>query len=108
MGKTKRIKNVSNYPKWVTHDYINILEGVPWGWQWCYVPKTEKDLARSIAKFHADKKAGRRNAPKWFRKSLDKIKRAKDKAELTKINKTGVYDDYSFTPRHKDMNWEWW
>jgi len=108
MGKTKRIKNVTHYPKWITHEYVNLLEEVPYGAQWCYVPRTGKELAKSKADFHSDKVPGRRNAPKWFRKSLDRSKRAKDKAELTKINKTGVYDEYVFLRRRKDMNWEWY
>ncbi len=48
------------------------------------------------------------NAPADFRKSIEKSKRAKDKAEINKINSQANYKGYNFNPRKNDANWNWW
>ena len=48
------------------------------------------------------------STPKWFRKSLEKVKRAKDRRETRRVNRTGDYWNYSYSLRKNDALWEWW
>lgn len=106
MSRTFRRKKAKPC-KWVTHDYVRVDDS----WRWTFVPRSEKDLRYNVARFHSDCGSGDyfyRNAPKWYCKMIDRIKRAKDNHELRRIMNTGDYEDYNFNPRYKDAGWNYW
>ena len=65
-----------------------------------------KTLMRWLHRHFGDMSAGVRNAPKWFRKSLERRREAQDKQALYQALVTG--DDLSVNPRKRNANWEWW
>ena len=72
-------------------------------------PHRDDDLTVSI--FHRDTHEGHGlcgAAPKSFRKMINREKRSKDKAETTRINKQGDYDEYTFDKWRRDAGWMYW
>jgi len=69
---------------------------------------TPKQISIIKAALQSDKLCGMGTPPAWFRKELEAEKRAKDKAEIKRINVQGDHDEYSFNPRKDDVAWEWW
>ena len=105
MSRTKR-RVKGRTPEWA---YSELVEVVPYCWE--YVPLTGVAKKKALAKYHADYSTGygwNGNAPKDFRKSLDRIKRAKEKATVCKMMVTGEYDNYTFDPRKNDAGWYYW
>jgi hypothetical protein len=81
-------------------------EAAPPNFGW-WAEYRHKPLERMLARYFGDKRAGRRNADKDFRKGLDRIKTAKEKQELIKALKTLEQDPLP-PKRYKDANWEYW
>jgi len=102
MSRTYRRKT-RKPEEWVTSDYKRV-DGV-----WQRVPYTGKQLKEEINKFHSDKGVGDFwPVPAWFRRDLNRLFRAKHKAEARRIHLQGDYEEYSFKPFKKDASWNWW
>ena len=107
MSKTIRRKH-EKAPYWHTSELVKIDPG-KWTCKW--VPLTGEKLKAGIRKYHSDTGVGYEwagNTPAFFRRGLDRIKRAKCKQELRRINKQGDYEEYSFKPFKKDAAWFYW
>ena len=65
-----------------------------------------KTLIRWLHRYFGDKSSGVRNAPKRFRKALERSRDAQDKQSLYRALVTG--DDLLLPPRKHNANWEWW
>lgn len=104
MSKTIRRKH-EQIPKWARVDGH---------WEGRLYIETElqgKELAKAAAIYHSDMGCGYSwsgNAPKDFRKSIDRIKRAKEKAETRRILKERDFENYNFNPRKRDAGWLYW
>lgn len=95
---------------WVTQDWDRFVdsEGL---YFWRDFQLQGKEREEAIRKYYSDGGTGDYwlyNAPKWFRKDIERIKRAKEKHELRRMMVQGDYENYSFTPRRKDAGWLWW
>jgi hypothetical protein len=66
-----------------------------------------KEFKKDKARFHADHNAGYFNAPKWFRKELNRKNRSKNKAILARAIREG-HNEPIFVPNKDTANWEWW
>lgn len=105
MSRTKRRTGNVEKPYWLntereTWERIN--------GKWVKRKLSDKEVKALLNKFHSDKGYGwMGNAPKWFRKELESIRRAKAKSEIKRVNKNIDYD-YNFDPIKNDMNWNWW
>lgn len=103
MSRTVRRKDY--VPYWVCTDWERIEDR----YQRVQLDGEKKKLA--LVQYHADWGTGAYwcgNAPAWFRRDLERVKRAKDKAELKRIMTKGDYEEYSFNPRRDDVGWLWW
>ena len=103
MSRTVRRKNY--VPYWVGTDWERI-DGI-----FQRVKLEGKALQLELTKYHSDWGSGAywvKNAPAWFRRDKERLKRAKDRAEERRLLKQGDYEEYSFTPRRKDVGWDWW
>jgi len=100
MSKTIRRKSAP------VPDYVLYDEGwypIPYS-----VKRTGKDLKKELAHFHGDTTAGygwNGSAPASFRRGLNRIQRAKDKAVICRIVQG---DDIEFTPWKKDAGYHYW
>lgn len=65
-----------------------------------------KKLDREFHKAIGDKESGCRNAPKHFRKTLNRIHRRKNKRRLD--NALRLETDMIRVPDKKNANWFWW
>jgi len=114
MGKTIRRKKVSDYeifnrgwcdykPGHCSYDIIKTYH--------CGINCPYRDKTKTIRKFHKDTRSGygwKGHAPKSFNKEINRIKKAKMKAEVRRIMVQGDYDDYSFDPWKRDAGWIYW
>ena len=104
---SKTIRRKSGKPDyWVTHD-IERIEGT---WQWEWVKLEGKDLDKSLAKYYSDHGIGNRyykNAPAWYKKDIERIRRAKRRQEVRRIIKQGDYEEYEFEPIKKNAGYYW-
>lgn len=70
--------------------------------------KTYNDYVRMEAsRFKSDHNTYR-NAPAWFRRSLNRSFRAKTKHLMNRAASYDEWDGVSFRPFIKDANWNWW
>lgn len=70
-----------------------------------------RDDAATISRYHRDTRSGygwNGNAPKSYRKMLNREKRAKAKAEVKRIINQGDYESYSFDKWCHDAGWYYW
>lgn len=61
--------------------------------------------------YHKDTRNGfgwKGNVPSGIRKSVIRHYRTKAKHEVIKINKKGIYEEYSFDPWKVDFGWHYW
>ena len=65
------------------------------------------ELSKALAKYHSDAWCSYYSAPFIFRRIVNKNFRIKNKAVLSKINKQGNYEEYSFIPFRKTVIYEW-
>ena len=120
MSRTYRRKKKKT-PKWVTTDSVisesrDIKFYNPWKEKvvvitrhlWVDVPRTGKDLRKHVADYHADKNSGYHSVPKEYCKMIDRIRKAKDKAEVKRIMIQGDYEEYNFEPWVRDAGWSYW
>jgi len=56
-------------------------------------------------KFHNEEYGKYNTAPKWYRKMLNRIQRAKSKQTLYKV--INIDDDFVFEDNYKDASWYW-
>jgi len=103
MGKTIRRKKY--IPEWVgTED--ELIDGV-----YINIKLTGKDYKKALKKYHRDTPVGYGNnghAPKEFNKMLNRIKRAKMKAECRDIFLKEDYDSYIFDKWVNDAGYHYW
>lgn len=111
MGKTIRRKHVSdsriinNYCTTYKADFKECL------YRTCSFNCPFRDNEKTIRDFRKDTKSNygwAGHAPSDFRRMINREKRAKMKAELTRINKKGDYENYSFDKWVKDAGWLYW
>lgn len=63
-------------------------------------------VAKAVAaRFHMDERPGRRNAPAWFRRMLNRHHRAGLRAALRRAVAAG--SDDVVDPARRSANWEW-
>lgn len=108
MSRTYRRKGKE--ANWAITKWTRSVNGGNTGY-WKLVDLIGKEKKAAISRYHSDNGCGdnwMRNAPKDFRRDIEQIKRAKDKALVIKIMQTQDYEDYSFNPRRKDAGWLWW
>ena len=104
---SRTIRRKGKVPEWVKEDsyWDNKLR------RCVSVPLKGLELKRSIAKYHRDTKEGygwNGNAPKNWRKMIDRSKKSKEKAETSRILKQWDFEDYGFNPRKRDAGWYYW
>lgn len=51
---------------------------------------------------------GQGNAPAHYRRTLNQLQRAREKAAMRKAEVTGNWDDFYLPPRKRNANWNWW
>ncbi len=102
MSRTLRRTDRPN-PEWVGEKVWEKVENYNYK---ILVKATKKQRVAAIKKYHSDKHWV--SIPSWFRKSINKRYRTRMNQEVNKINKTGDYDNYLFTPNHNNVRWEWW
>jgi len=72
-------------------------------------PYRDDDL--TISEYHRDTRSGygwAGHAPKSFRKTINRSKKAKMRQECRRIMTQGDYEDYSFDSWKKDAGWLYW
>jgi len=110
MSKTIRRKHVS--------DFV-ILNNICMDWGNGCISKViqctrdcpYKNNKRTLSKYHRDTHVGyglNGNAPKSYRKTINREKRSKMKAEVKRIMVQGDYDEYSFDKWVHDAGWYYW
>ena len=112
MSKTIRRKK-GPVPDWVTHEYkttkIRLKKyGYVYYSEW--LPLPEEEQKKQIAKYHSDSGAymGRYwPVPKWYKRNREKYCRAKNRAELQRINSWKAYDEYVFNDKRFDYDYYW-
>lgn len=65
----------------------------------------------TVSKYHTDTRSGygwNGNAPKRYTKALNRERRAKDRAEVSRIIRHMDYDGYSFDKWIKDAGYFYW
>lgn len=107
MSKTIRRKSKKLPDHWLM-DIVKL--DCKYGKYWGKVETDPNTVKKLTAKYHSDSGDNMfmGNAPKHYRKMLDRSKRAKESAELKRILKSTNYEDYSFMLRKKDANYNWW
>ena len=108
MGKTIRRKSVSVPEILNTVCYTKISRCA--GGQ-CSYNCPYRDVKDTISRYRRDTKNNygwRGSAPSGFRRGINRVRRAKDKAKLRYINTTGDYDGVVFDKWVKDAGWLYW
>jgi len=110
MSKTVRRKHVSDQ---------FIINEICYGWKnncigkviQCTKDCPYKDNKKTISEYRRDTHVGyglRGNAPKVWRKVVNREKRAKMKAETRRILIQGDYEEYTFDKWVHDAGWYYW
>jgi len=114
MARTYRRKKVKAEEDWGVHSYLE-SRGIHWYAEHeellAAVPDAKHYVRYYTAMYHKDTRTNfgwNGNAPAGYRRSLNSVRRAKDKAETNRILRQGDYENYCFYPWYKDAGWYWW
>jgi len=117
MSRTKRRKSLKTPEDYAFHEYVvryyNVSRWESYADKWdTIVDKSSKQYKRFCENiFRKDTRVGygwNGNVPKYYRKILTESHRAKDKAVVRKILKSGNYEDYNFNPWKSDAGYDYW
>ena len=117
MSRTYRRKGVKAEKGWGDRNYLK-SRGITYFHYWwevdCtedYVPDKEHYRKYWNARFHSDTGTGfgwQGSVPADYRRTVNRIERAKDKAETRRILKQGDYEEYEYTPWKNDAGYHYW
>ena len=101
MSRTIRRKHM-RLPRWSRLKLVRLRP-----YFWMYVPRTEEELKEKLKELRMDSYQLTDNPPAWFRRDLNRLRRARDKQETGRVMVNGIYYEYSYNPRRRDAAWLW-
>lgn len=76
-------------------------------WQWWY--NREKEwIAKKIGTHALSQGRGMGSISSWFRRSRNKVQRAKQKQALREAMRDDKLDELIIPTRRRDIRWDWW
>ena len=86
-------------PRWGTWDWY------PW---WHQVDNIRDEWIESLTGEVCPHHHGMGHAPAHYRRTLNRLRRSREKQALRKVQMTGDWDDFYIPRPRKDADWNWW